>query len=545
MTLPSRYGISLGGYKSIPKELVWIDFTDDAGLHTEKAALNLLGGESPGSIVPATLDLIDGFRHAGGLMPGDGFIQWGNVLPDPALQLIPFQAGPSKRYVVAIRTNRWSYSIGGNWTELGGSTNPAWDGNIYSVVLNNLLIVAVSPLDRLKSWDGDITHPIVDLSPDAPRAQFIAALGNRLIAAGIRDAAGNVDGNLVAWSADNALVTNWTSADLGAGSAVILSEVGGSSGDPIIGLSTSQSGGIIYRQNSMVLISRTGINDQPFRFTTIVRGLGLFQGSDQGGGAGYRIAKPVHIGMALGDIFVGGDLNVYLFNPPNQPIPIGDPIWKALLSSPPANLTSGIRTVFNAKSNEYTLAGFGGLSYTMDLRQLVTNQKLVWRRTGSISNLFGIGYNDIPDIGSGVGVLIAKNPGTTILKLVRPEETVTTSGPNVFSYVSKVLGSDASFVMVSSMYVPYELFANVFGTTLISMVVSVYISTDGGDTWVALGVQAITSPTHWKGFLKYPVYMRLSTWQFRLDVQPAWGAGSQNNIRVPKIGYYVDRGGRA
>lgn len=532
MTLPSRYGISSGGYKIIPKEYDSIDFSGEVGVHTERSPLNLRDGESPissifgGNTMP---------RFNGGLEPTDGTTDFGTALPDAVYHLASFTVGTSFRYIVAIRSTGWSYFAPNVWTSLGGSTSPAWDDNLYHVVAQGRFVAAVSPLDRLKSWDGNPAHPVQDLSSDAPKAKFIAMFGNRMVAAGITlpDGTGQ-DPNLLQRSADGD-ITNWTNADLGAGADAILPASGDFGSDPIIGLSTTNIGLLIYRANSIVLAIRTGINDQPFRYTTIANGIGPLIGGDSGQGVTYgiRVCRIVHAGAAIGDIFIGNDTNIYLMNSSGNLVVIGNPIKKALLTQ--RNLF-GFKTVaaFNVRSMEYILSGPGGLTYVFDMAQFLASQKIIWRQVGTLANLVAIGTDDTNMAGTIIFSRSSTNTVTT--RLVRPEDLPVISPGSVWE--SRVLGTPDKFVTLGRIHIPYELFRDNTGAYSASLNFTLYISTDGGGTWTSLGTATpFGAGLKRMGEAQFSANMRVSTWQFRIDML----AGL---FRIPKITWFYDQRGR-
>jgi hypothetical protein len=179
--------------------------------------------------------------------------------------------------------------------------------------------IVANQFDKLKRWDGVDGNAIADLSADAPIAKYITRIGNRILAAVIKTA-GVWDPHLIKWCADG-IITDWTTANLGAGTALREPEGSDKSANWITGLGSIMRGAVVFRQRTIELASLTGTGAAPFRFQT----LKFVPGTE----SPYSIAGDSERGI----FYLGYDSMVYLLNHDGQAVPIGLPIHEVVKNS--------------------------------------------------------------------------------------------------------------------------------------------------------------------------------------------------------------------
>lgn len=375
MTLPSRYGVSLGGYKPIPQEPKEIPL--EGGINLSDSPAEIEEGEVP--------DAVDTLFDIGGISPAYGQTLLGTRYAGGADKTIigisEFQRKNLSTVLVRHRPTEWDRWNGANWLTLSGTalTGIAAD-RLYSVVMSDKLVVA-NKVDKLKSWDGNDVNPVQDLSADSPVAYFIAPIGNRLVAARVK-VGGSIDPYKVQWSTDGD-ITDWTTANLGAGTSILEPEGKTGASEFITGMSALETALVLYRSRSIMLGMRTGVGSQPFRFTTVVFGLGT--------DACYSIANG---GAQLGDFFLGSDMNVYLFDGKSVPKPIGAPIHPWLRSFPIDPFTGAFGQV-DRRLQEYWLMVYNGstwIAWIFNIATYVKTGRLVWRRRDLGANWTTLGF---------------------------------------------------------------------------------------------------------------------------------------------------------
>ena len=227
------------------------------------------------------------------------------------LAIVSFELQSGLKFVVRMRPTRWDYWDGVSWTQLAGSVAGRVNYRWQSCIMRDMLVGA-NGVGQLVQWDGKATSPVQTLSADAPIAQFITRIGNRILAAKIRPSLGdNFDPYLLAYCADGD-ITNWTEVNLGAGAGELAPAGSSESAQFFTGLSCLERGAVIYRQRSIVLASLTGVGLAPFRFQHV----DFAHGTE----SPYSIANG---GIDIGDIFLGEDYLVYNFDGVSAPVPIG------------------------------------------------------------------------------------------------------------------------------------------------------------------------------------------------------------------------------
>jgi hypothetical protein len=513
VTLPSRYGQGLGGYKAIEGDVVTLRLVH-GGVNISKSPAEIEEGESPNAS--------DVRFGEGGISTDYPVSQLGSASgaagDKTIIGLAEFTKKnlPGNNRLVRMRPGGWDRWDGTSWLALGGTLSGLATDRVYSVVMQDKLIVA-NRVNKLKSWNGLDGSSVTDLSADSPIAWFITPIGNRLMAARV-DIGGETDPYGVKWSADGN-IANWTSQSLGAGGGTLEPEVRGAGPDFIMGLSAVETAAVILRQKSIVLGTRTGIGSQPFRFATVIMGLGTE--------APYTV---VNAGQAIGVIFLGSDLNVYLFDTRSAPIPIGDPIHlflKSQIQNP--ELCAGC---MDLKSLKYWLlikreATLPDMAWIFDVGEYVVNKRLSWVRRDLSDGFASIAFartalqtapvvNSVNDVVNTVGIRV-NDYGLSVA-----EETIVLGGSlGVVKYVdetqflgtgtweSKMLGKaerstllDRTFLICSSPT---------------GAVAEISISTDGGVTWVlpkAITIPATVHPIPLGTWFNIVV----ERWQYRLRI---------------------------
>lgn len=482
MTLPSRYGAGLGPYRPIPGQTLELGLVN-AGVNVSKRPSDLQDGESPNAS--------DVLFRKGGVSSDYGFTLLGTAYAGGAdkniIHVAEFKRKDLTTVLVRMRPTEWDRWNGAAWLTL--TMAPALSGisgdRLSSVVMQDKLIVATRNVtDRLKMWNGLDGGSVQDLSADAPRAWFIAPMGQRLVAARI-ESAGSFDPYLIKWSGDG-FISDWTNAINGAGSIILEPEGKTGASEFITGLSALETALVVYRSRSIVLGTRTGIGAAPFRWQTVIFGLGTE--------SPYSIANG---GAAIGDFFLGSDYNVYLFNGAERPIPIGEPIADIIrtqITSP--ELAYGM---VDRRNGEYHLSICTGGSvrpntdWIFDARAFLVERKLRWRK----KNLGATGYNilgfssragatnpivdTVTSIVDTVGVRVdefGSEPSPQQLLLGDSNGGVWFYDETTFiagNYETKVLGDPIQELMLDRVQFSYSC------RSVAQFAVS--LSTDGGLTW--------------------------------------------------------------
>lgn len=377
------YGVGLGPYKPIAPEDFGLSL-QEGGIDTSMSAQFLPEGQSPNAL--------DVQMDEGGVSNDYGRSAFGTAYAGAGdktiLHLAPYQKDDSTKFTMRLRDVGWDRWNGTAWAVLTGALTGNFTNRYYSVVMQNLF-VAANGKDRLKSWNGSDVSAVQDLSADAPRAEFITRIGNRILAASIRDGAGVLDPHGVAWS-ENGSILGWTSALLGAGAASLLPEGSNESANHIKGVSTLARGGVIYRQRSIVLATLTGIGAAPFRFTTI--------DFSHGTESPYSIANG---GPKTGDFFLGDDLMVYYYSGEAMPQAIGLPILNDLIK----NITDPRVVVgrIDRQRMEYWLGiptsaldSWLRIAWVFSIKEFERSGRLVWRKRQLQATTATLGFGPVP-----------------------------------------------------------------------------------------------------------------------------------------------------
>jgi hypothetical protein len=373
---PAKFGNGLGPSRPIQVGNMIVNL-NKSGLNASSGATQLEEGEAAQAI---------DVRFVGGGVGNDfGVSAFGTPYAGGGFKRVVAIANYEKfgvnRFLMRLRDVSWDRWNGVNWLTLGGALTGAPQDRYYTVVAKDKFLAA-NLVDRIKAWDGVDANAVADLSADAPIAKFITKIGTRILAAHVK-VGGIVNPNLVAWCADG-LITDWTTVNLGAGSAEPPVEGSNRTANYITGLSTLERGAVIYRQRSIQLATLTGIGAAPFRFATV----DFTHGTE----SPYSIANG---GLLNGDYFLGYDYMVYNFD--GQACnPVGLPIYEYLREG----IADRSRVVgaFDEANQEYYIAypvtGSEILTecFVFNVREYARTQRLVWRRKNLPANTTSFGY---------------------------------------------------------------------------------------------------------------------------------------------------------
>lgn len=378
---PSEYGLSLGADSDIPLDTIVVPLKD-GGVDLSVNASDLPPGMSP--------DAVDVRLDTGGVSSDRDFSKLGDAYPgaddSQILRVFAFQRENLNTLLMRMRSTGWDRWNGSNWLTLGasflGTVNDMWSATIYAD-----LLIGANGLNKLQSWDGNDAHAVQDLSADAPAAKYITRIGNRILAARIKSGL-DIDPNGFAWCADGD-AGDWTNANAGAGTASVFPEGSSESANIVTGLSTLAQSAVFYRQRSIGLAQLTGIGAAPFRFSTII--------FDHGVEAPFSIASG---GPSIGDIYLGHDFIVRLFDGTSTPVPIGLPI----ISDLKATISDMGQCVGIVDSDrmEYWLGvptddtGLPIRWWVFSIYQYIRSQRLVWRRKTLPMQARSIGFGQVP-----------------------------------------------------------------------------------------------------------------------------------------------------
>lgn len=520
----SEYGYSTGPDQEIPLDTIVLPLKD-GGVDLSVNASDLPPGMSP--------DAVDVRLDSGGVSSDRDFSPLGpasdNLDDSQILRIFTFQQSNLNTKLIRMRSTGWDRWDGTTWKTLlgtfSGTVNDMWSATIYAD-----LLIGANGIDKLQSWDGNDAHSVQNLSADAPVAKYITRIGNRILAARINPGTG-VDPNAVAWCADGD-AGNWTDPNLGAGAASIFPEGTSESANIITGLSTLAQSGILYRQRSIGLAQLTGISIAPFRFTSII--------FDHGVDSPLTIASA---GPAVGDIYLGHDYLVRLFDGTSTPVPIGLPIMsdlKATISD--LSLCVG---VVDTNRMEYWLGvptddtGLPTRWWVFSIYQYIRTQRLVWRRKTIPFTVRTVGFGQIP---SSTDPTI--NSVTAIINTVnkRINSFANTAGPlrllvgDISGQVS-FIDEDVPFAggsWSSGVLSKPDIEITVEWITLIYRArtagsVEVSLSTDGGSTWQSPQVYVLVP--RGSGVGRATMDFRITGINFQVRIRPLSGTFTISEVQ--------------
>ena len=485
------YGQGIAGWQFPEGGRQTIGFRN-AGVNFDASPMDIEEGESPDAVdvrfVKGGITTDFDVKDVGAVYAGAG--------DKEILTVVEFIRENQTNVLVRMRFDGWDRWNGTAWLELTNGT-PSLAGAVtdyYSVVgIQDRLCAANKGANRIMSWAGADGNTVQELDANAPRAWYLTRFGNRLVAARIDDGAGSVNPHQVVWSADGD-VTEWVSATLGAGNAILLPQGPSTATDFINGLSTIESSIILYRERTITIGVQTGIGAAPFRFETPMFGIGTE--------APYSIANG---GPKIGDFFVGQDLNVYNFDGRNPPIPLGTKIhdWLSRNVSDPEKIIG----IIDTKRRKYWmfLDGLTGdkTAWILDVEALLTRNYISWSRRELPDTYRSIGFgktaasgdpviDTVTDIIDTVGIPINEFSAAIVFpELVFGDSLgqvrqLNTNVPIPGTFVTKVFGSEEEESTVDKVTLFYSSPAGAS--------VTVSISFDGGITFV--NPRIFTLPTN-------------------------------------------------
>lgn len=377
---PEEYGLSPGPSRTIPDTPPLTLSLVNTGLNVSVGPEDLEDGESP--------DLNNVRAEEGGVSPEYDFTSLGPTQSmsgsTRVLAIAPFITADGVKNTVRVRPQHIDYWNGISWLELAGTFFGYEFQRPYVTEFDNGLVVA-NGADQLQFFGGDPHVGVKPLSADAPVAKFVARIGERLVATGIRPTRGsNVDDTLIAWSGDGN-ITEWTNVFLGADLVALEPTGPGTSSQRMMGLSTNAHSLIVYRERSIIVGILTGIGTAPFRFTPLQFALGT------------RSPNSIDSGnLGVGDFFVGDDLMPYLFNGWGTPTPIGLPVVQLIqdVCTDAAGIVGFVdRATFTYWVCIPTTSDSSLLTqaFIFNIREYVKKNRLTWWRR-NLAGYTGAGY---------------------------------------------------------------------------------------------------------------------------------------------------------
>jgi hypothetical protein len=167
------------------------------------------------------------------------------------------------------RVTRGSFHVwnGSSWIPfniIGGFSGTAFKSSA-TPLFDRLYL---SPGDAEGIWEVNFSNRTVTRIQDAPSAKFLYTFAERVCAANIRKGAGGHSPNAVAWSA-NSNPIDWLSESSGE-EQLIADDLG----NEITGVGVIEDTAIIIRRHSIVHQTRQPFAIAPFRFDTVITGIG-------------------------------------------------------------------------------------------------------------------------------------------------------------------------------------------------------------------------------------------------------------------------------
>jgi hypothetical protein len=210
-------------------------------------------------------------------------------------------------------------------------SGPSAAGNSYDLwswcIVEDKLIFTCEN-DNTQYYDYTLSYATDLDSTNAVKAKFCIPYADRLILANC-DSGGSQDPLLIKWSKNND-VTDWT--DPTAGEAQLLD-----SGEYITGLGILSGYLVVFKPNSIIFGSKTGIPTAPIAFPNEKRGIGAF--------------APYSIVHADGKIFFMSRTNFYVLDG-FEVKPIGNPIKDEIYDNYSQTEIKGFRGFHSPDTNE-------------------------------------------------------------------------------------------------------------------------------------------------------------------------------------------------
>lgn len=349
-----------------------------------------------------------------------------------------------------------------------------------------------------------------------PTASAIIQLGNRLIAI----AAGN-DYTKVQWT-DNGNYDSWTGSS--SGSAIVLPEGYSNDQDPMVAPMLVEQGALIFRRNTVVLMSPTGVSAAPFRFATVVPGLGL---------AGKQaLARSC---LSTGFFFASDGYNIYYYDK-GETVDIGFPIQGTLrLYSQP----SMVLAIDEVNGDLWVLnGGPSGTIYRFNVIEFLARKRVLWSVVNTSNFPAGLGSVNVDTIGSVYESTIAFN--TTLKSLwiagtafkIMTTTTATVGGGSAQTVDIRVPGNEITLDR-------FRLIGYNYGGVTPSQV-AVRFSMDTGATWSEF---TTLSPTSTVGFQIFDGTVNLTGKFIRVEITELQSASSKT-FAVQRMELLINDRGR-
>lgn len=526
---PSEYGASLGPYRKIPKQDAALSLVQ-GGLNLVVSTDDLAEGETP--------DATDVRLDQGGVSSDYALTAFNTPASTNDLNVMgifPFELDTATKLMIRCRPTRLDRWNGTNWLELTGALTGTSGDRVYTAVSQGRFVIA-NGVDKLKSWDGNDAHTVADLSADSPIARFITRIGNRLLAANIK-VAGVFDQNALAWTTDGN-ITDWTTANNGAGGTSLLPEGSDKSAGFITGLGTVEGGAVIFRQKGLQIGSLTGIGAAPFRFTTVD-----FQ---HGTESPYSICSG---GIRSGVYWLGEDYMVYHFDGRSTPTAIGIPIADALRTAV-ADRRNVLGAV-NAKHQELWIGvptsndGLIKIAYIFSIREWARTGRLVWWKRSLGAGYRGLGFGYVPTSADPIVDTVSSIVDSVTIRVDDFANTQADERILLGDTVGQVYSLDTSTALTTGIWTSRSIGDGINDITvdLVTLTISattagsveVAGSLDGGTTWSNPKTIVVSGPCKSLAFSDV-LDLTGNKMQFRLRILSGF-------LLISKIAYtYDDRG---
>lgn len=430
------------------------------------------------------------------------------TFPDalPVLSSVVMKKSNGNLYLIRITPSTVYQLVAGVWTlmttitPLTGTVNNRW---MHSLVLDKFL--GANGVDVLRNIDP-VAGTYEKLSASAPIVKFVTGFFNRAVVAGYANGQAGVTypGVWIGWSADGDPTQFDPTVDQTAGSGP-LEDNPYDIADFITGLYGFDNSLLVLREKSVWVGVKQPIPTNPFYFYQAVPGIGC--------NAPYSLAivpdGAVWLDTRTGTVWrytIGGQLNLYR----GQIERIGLPVETSIMAS--VTDPNQVFGDYDSTHNEYTVCvpipstnivrmwtyNFNSKTWTFDeqpnLTCLYSTDPFVQATGTIIGNLVGT-------IGGLTGTIaqlgVSTSPPIQVTRnMGRSDGTIIVDSPGVFTDAGVAYNSD---VVTKQFGTPeYDLyFAQVRVDFLIrtATTINLYITKDGGQTWILVKTKTITDPT--------------------------------------------------
>jgi len=381
-----------------------------------------------------------------------------------------------------------------------------------------------------------------DAPGTAPKASSIVQFGSRLIAI-----AADGDFDKVQWP-DNGNYDLWTGTS--SGSVLVLPEGYFNDQNPLVAGALVEQGTMLFRRNTITLMSVTGQSTAPFRFATTIPGLGL---------AGKQAI--VRTSLCSGLFFVTNGYSVVYYNN-GELTDIGYPIRDTLIRHCSSSVTLAIDEV-NADLWLMTQSHTTVL-YKFNLTEFLARKRVLWSRVDTSSLTTAGGGEFVDAISSVFQVVVASSEVLTETGDTLQTETASdlmTDIPFATTLKSvwlgcnnfKIVGTDYSSITTAatSETVDIRIAGEEVTVAKFRMIgynyggytpspVSVRFSMDAGATWSA--VQTFT-PVSTLGFQMFTGSLNITGRFIRVEFSMPTGV-TQRTFAVQRMELLVNDRGR-